>query len=420
MSDAPMNRSTLRWIVGIGVVSFLGALLLSVFGPDMAPIRSDGNSSYSSSAIGHRALVEVLSRLDMPVVSSRFGSAERAAHRGVLVLAEPLDCAPGTPRAKALREMLEAAGNVLLVLPKWRASRKGAKDGRVETIHLRPEGHAQHPLEPLVDGAVVRRFPVAAGRPLRPTEDSLGFPPTPPLPVLQLVVSDEIEPLVGDGRGILLGEVAHGDTRVLVLSDPDILSNVGLRLGDNAPLALAAISELRPAGGVVVIDETIHGFEREPSIWRELFSFPLVLLIAHGALLVALLLWSGMGRFGAPQREGLARAPGRQSLVGNTAELLRYRGRVGSALTKYYRGALTDARRALRAPKGLSHAELVSWLERMGERRGTTDRIGALRELVAARDATRSSSSHMLAVAGRIHRWRTEILHGPASRTRPS
>lgn len=419
MSDAVMKRSTLRWIVGIGVVSFLGALLLSVFGPDMAPVRSDGNSSYSSSAIGHLAFAELLTRLDVPVISSRYGSAGRAGQRGVLVIAEPQDCPPGSPRAEALDEMLETAHNVLLVLPKWEAGQKGAPDGRVETIQLRPPRAAQDPLAPLLEG-VVRRYPIVAGAPLRPTRDTLGFQATLPLPVLQLVISAELEPLVSDSRGILLGAIVRDGTRVLVLSDPDVLCNAGLHLGDNAPFAIAAIEELRPSGGVVVIDETIHGFEREPSIWRELFSFPLVLFIAHGALLVALLLWAGMGRFGAPQREGLARAPGRQSLVGNTAELLRYRGQVGSALTKYYRGALTDARRALRAPTGLTQAELLDWLERMSERRGTTDQVGALRKLVASREAAGSSAAHMLAVAGRIHRWRTEILHGPASRTRPS
>jgi len=420
MSDAPLQGPALRWLIAVAAVSFLGALLLSVFGPDMQPVRSTGTSSYSASAIGHRALVDLLDRLGIPVLSSRYGSAKRASRQGVLVLAEPHDCAPGSPRAEALHAMFGSARNVLLVLPKWRATRTDPASGSVEGLGLRETEDAAAPLLALLGHAQVVRVPVTPGSSMEPTEDFAGAAPTFSLPVAQLVTDADIEPLVADERGILLGEVRRRGARVLVLADPDVLSNAGLHVGDNASLVVAAIEALRPPGGGVVVDETIHGHEQEPSIWRELFSFPLVLLLLHGAFTLALLLWAGVGRFGSAQREAAARPPGRQSLVANTADLLRFRGHVGGALAKYLRGAVLDARRGLRAPKGLGDAELLRWLDRMGDHRGTTERIGELHVLVTARDDTGSGAAHLLAIAGRIHRWRTEILHGPASRTRPT
>ena len=44
-------------------------------------------SSYSRSVIGHKALVETLRRLGIPVLASRFESASKAGDGGLLVVA---------------------------------------------------------------------------------------------------------------------------------------------------------------------------------------------------------------------------------------------------------------------------------------------------------------------------------------------
>ena len=74
--------------------------------------------------------------------------------------------------------------------------------------------------------------------------------------ILVLEVVDDLG-AVGDGGLVvtqdegLAGELRRGRHRILILSDPDLLSNHGLRRGDNAVLAVRLIDHLRPAGGAV-------------------------------------------------------------------------------------------------------------------------------------------------------------------------
>ncbi len=413
MSGEAFSKTTLRWLIGVGVFSFVGALLLSVFGPELKRTVSVGADTYSNSAIGHRALVDLLRKLDIPVVTSRHGSGEKASGDALLVLAEPLDCQPGDPRAHALAEMIAEARNVLLVLPKWRAVMSKTNSQWSDKIWLRPEEEADGPLRVLTKGGFdLRRVIVPMARPYPRVDSWNDLVPTFPLPIAQFVTGSSMRALVETADGILLGEMKHEGTRVLVLTDPDVLANAGLGLGDNAPLVVAAIERIRPTGAVVVVDETIHGHGQAPSIWRELFTFPLLLLVLQGVLTAGVLVWAGMGRFGAPQRAKPALEPGRKFLVSNTAELLRFRGIVGSALTRYFEEAVASVARQLHAPSELRGPELDEWLKRVGERRGTTDNVVDLRNATGPR-AGEAGAGEVLGTAQRVHRWKTEILHGP-------
>ena len=81
---------TLLAIIAIGTAAFVGMVYLEMFGTD-DPDFEIGPSTYSSSALGHKALMETLRRLDVPVVVSRFRTAEKAGSGSLLVLAEPDD-----------------------------------------------------------------------------------------------------------------------------------------------------------------------------------------------------------------------------------------------------------------------------------------------------------------------------------------
>ena len=72
-----------------------------------------GASAYSRSAIGYAGIAEVLQRLDMPVVKSRYDSLGKLTPGSVLVIAEPL---PGAKTEETMRTLLKA-DTVLLILP---------------------------------------------------------------------------------------------------------------------------------------------------------------------------------------------------------------------------------------------------------------------------------------------------------------
>jgi hypothetical protein len=243
--------------------------------------------------------------------------------------------------------------------------------------------------------------------------NELGVAPTPTGPLQLLSPTSEVTPLIAAEAGILLGETDIDGTRVVILAEPDLLANHGLGDGENAALALGLVDSLRGPGGAVIVDETLHGYEQEPTIWRELFEFPLVLALSQAVLTVLILLWAAMGRFGAPLPSAPALEPGKTFLIGNIAELLRYGGHAGHALSRYLQTTLQDLGRLLHAPTSVGPVELRPWLERVGVARGVkTDVKRLVDDVAAAAAAPQIDVKRVALLATRIHRWRQEMIDG--------
>src|SRR6202008_4287512 len=83
----------------------------------------------------------------------------------------------------------------------------------------------------------------------------------------QLMTADGLKPIIDSNLGVLLGEAVDSYGRLWVLSDPDLISNQGLKRGGNAVIAVGMVQELLPAGGSGIVDEVIHGFRHDPSVW---------------------------------------------------------------------------------------------------------------------------------------------------------
>jgi hypothetical protein len=230
---------------------------------------------------------------------------------------------------------------------------------------------------------------------------------------------------VSTDAGVLVGRLVRDDgSEVIIVSDPDLIANHGLARGDNAALALAVLAGLRPPGAVVVVDEALHGHVATPSLWRELFTFPLALATTSVLIALALLLWSAMGRFGRPRPDVRVLGDGKRSLIDNTAELTRLGGHAGHALERYLQATLQDVARALYAPTHLGSAETRTWLLRAAQARQVgTDLVALEREVadIAAPASPRArKAERALAVAARIHRWRQEMTDGSAGHSRAS
>jgi hypothetical protein len=155
----------------------------------------------------------------------------------------------------------------------------------------------------------------------------------------------------------------------------------------------------------VVIDETLHGFGKEPSLFRSLFEFPLGLATIQALLAAAVLLWAAMGRFGAPRPPAPPLEAGKKALIGNIAALLAYGGHGAHALRRYLDGAVAEVRAALHVPAELKTAEAD---ERLDGAHGAI-RLRDLRALVKVESRDRR---RILAIARRIHRWREETIRG--------
>ena len=90
MTRQTFDSKQLRWLLGLSAGSMLLCLVLLAWSPDLAANSSVNADSFSRSAIGHHAFVQLLEDLEVPLLVSRHSSGRRA-REGLLLLLEPLN-----------------------------------------------------------------------------------------------------------------------------------------------------------------------------------------------------------------------------------------------------------------------------------------------------------------------------------------
>jgi len=390
-------------LAAVAAASLAAAALLGAFGDALYDPPSVAPDAFSRSAIGHRAFVELVRTLGRQVVVSRHATAAKAGEGAIVALLEPR-VGPGDDARGALFEAVDAASPLLLVvLPKREGLPDPARPRWLAAAGLLPAADAQRVLDALgLEAKVVRPRQATAWR---------GALPAPTLDAPQLLVSDDLVPLVRCDEGVLAGEWSGEGWRTIVLADPDVLATHGLARGDNAALALGLLARLGPGALPVVVDETLHGFDQQPSLVRELLRFPLVLATASALLAAALLAWAAAARFGRPRAAPPALAPGRLFLVEASAGLLRHGGDPRHAAAAYLRAATEEVARRLRPPGEASRP--AAWLARAAAARGRGDELAALEERVRrVAERRRPSEEEAVRAAQAVHRWREEMTDG--------
>jgi hypothetical protein len=395
------QRLLIGWIVA-AVLTF--AVSLYFMGNGSQGNDTVGPSTFSRSAIGYAGLADVLQRLDIPVVKSRYDSLGKLNPGSVLVIAEPL---PGAKTEETMRTLLKA-DTILLVLPKWTGQPSKQKSGWLGEASAWPTSDVNWALHLVAPQADLLEVDQAVW-----TTNVLNLAPRLEAPI-RLIHGDRLQPLIGDADGMLLGRLSDRKRLIWVLSDPDVISNHGLARTGNAALAVAMITRLRSGSGSVVFDETIHGFITEPANpILLLFRFPFVMATIQAAIAIALLLWATLGRFGTPQPAPPPLSAGRQGLLENIAKLIEFTGHQEVMVRRYVLETVRDVARQLHAPRELSTAALIGWLQRVGAARGVDTDCGALiREAETLGESRRRNPAPLVRLARQIHRWKGEIIDG--------
>jgi hypothetical protein len=402
VSEGAFTSRAARRLAAVAGISLAASGLLAVLGDAFEDLPSFGADSYSRSAIGHHAFVRLLRELGFPVVASRHHTASRATEGTVLVLAEP-QIGALEQRAGSVAEMWERATRMLVVLPKRFGAPSEARPRWLGAAELLPASEATRVLEALSIAAEVVR-------PERTVADWKGVP-APTLERPQLVVSQELEPLVSTAEGMLAGELRGEGWHLVVLADPDVIATHGLGKGANAELAVRLVERLAGEGATILLDETLHGWESSPSLSRELVRWPLVLATIQAVLALGLLAWAALVRFGRARRARPGIAPGKGFLVDSTAALLRHGGHLAPAIDAYWRAAQEQIASALRAPGERSEAR-EAWLARVAEARGRRARLEALERRVAALSGRPRAHDEAIRIALEVHRFREEMIDG--------
>ncbi|HKX10466.1 MAG TPA: DUF4350 domain-containing protein [Stellaceae bacterium] len=405
------GRMLIGWLAA-ALLTFAASLFFMGRGDDSkSGADTVGPSAFSRSAIGHAGFAETLHALGLTVVKSQYDSRAKLSEGGLLVIAEPGGKLGEQDRVGDLLD----AKTVLLVLPKWHGLPSDKHAGWIGYAELAPLSAADQVLNLAVAKAEVARVAMA------PTwsKNVLGHEPTLVSPV-QVIRGGGLTPIVASDDDVLVGELTEAGRRLWILADPDVIENHGISVGDNAAFAAALVKALRSGSGSVVFDETVHGYVARPdNPLRLMFQFPFVVVTLQGLMAIALLLWATLGRFGAPETAPPALSSGKQGLVESAAKLLGFAGYQPRMVRRYVQASLRDVARQLHAPRGLSERALLDWLQRVGQARGAdVDCAELYRETEGITDSRRGSMATLIPIARGIHRWKREILDGPAADSR--
>ncbi len=399
------NRLRVAGIV-VAVMALVGALLFA--SSDERRRNAGGGvgpTAFSRSAIGYAGIAEVLQRLGIPVVKSRFNSLENLRAGSVLVIAEP-DARSGS--GETIRRLLKAS-TVLLVLPKWTGKPSADRPDWIASADLAPIAEARSALRLAVTDAEVVRPGVVQGW----SQNEIGLAPSLASPA-QLVRGARLRPIVAANDGILLGEVRDNARRVWLLADPDVIANHGLAKDANASFALAMFNRLRGSAGSIVFDETVHGFAAAAaSPLKLLFEVPFVFVTVQAILAVLLLMWAATTRFGIPEPTPPPFTGSREALVRNAAGLLEFAGHHQVFVERYVQATIRYVADQIHAPCGLPDEALVGWLKRVGRaRRATVDCVEVMDRARVLLGNRRPDHRALARVARDIHRWKREMIDG--------
>lgn len=103
---------------------------------------------------------------------------------------------------------------------------------------------------------------------------------------------------ISDKEKNILVDFPYGSGQIVYLTDPYIVSNSGIKLVDNAQLAINIVASNE---GLIAFDEFHQGYgANSESIFTYLEGTPVVAIFAQIALLVGVLFWSQSRRFARP------------------------------------------------------------------------------------------------------------------------
>jgi hypothetical protein len=204
-----------------------------------------------------------------------------------------------------------------------------------------------------------------------------------------------------------VGECSDDEAHLIVVADPDLLSNAGLARGDNAEIVASLLRHLQVGDEVpLIIDETLQPHHSR-SIFAGLLHFPSVLGVLQLLLLLGLTVWAGLVRFGAPVPEPESGLRGASALVEGAVTLQSLAGSAMAAVRALHEAARREVLDRLHAPAGLQEGDLDRWLD---ARRPAAE-VAASRTLRGQVMAA-SSPRAALAAAQSVQRWRERMLHG--------
>ncbi|HEY1906969.1 MAG TPA: DUF4350 domain-containing protein [Myxococcaceae bacterium] len=396
-----MNEPALfsrRWLLVFGAVGCVSLGVAAVLALD-APAPPDAAPPpgvTSRAANGHAAFLGFARALGITV---RVGPSHPHDNEVLWILEPELD--PDRPGTMAhLAEQTLEAKTVVVVLPKWTGEGDPAKPGWLRSARLLTTREVAAGLTALhLKGSVVRH----EGKVQVESRSGGG---SAELETAQLVTSEDLIPVVSSHDGILVGERDEDEQRLVVISDPDLLSNAGLVRGDNARLLSRLLEDLGADEEGLAIDETLQARQAR-SILAGLLHFPSVLAVLQLLVVLGLAVWAATPRFGTPLTEHDPGPHGSAALIESAVTLQTLVGSPVVAVRALFEVARREVLERLHTPAGMDARAADALLDARRRGRNLPSSRGLRAEVQAA-----TTPRAALAAARRIQRWRERMLDG--------
>ena len=437
---------TLGIILAIGILCFGAFMTLSGFSQDLKKANNGRSHAASKSPNGFAGIVRLLSADGMRAELLR-GEAPYWDDESTVVYTLP------SPYVSDSLEDLNAPGQQLFILPKWRTGLHPRQRGKYVRYGTYYTALIENTLSVWDDDVKVRRAGASKDDPLldliidrrnsraeqgdTPTdkdqdEGEEDFSPTFRLDMkdknpdgerstlidwdantfsfdrverLQTFQSDRFIPIIETQDGILLGKLKNRP--VYVLADPDLWNNYGIYDYEIAQLSLKMAQFLNADYETIYFDLNLHGLGSSQNFLKTMLSPPFLAATLCLLFTGGLIGWSALTQFGGAKPSQRAYALGKAALADNSAELIKVAGREPSLAGRYVDLTRNIAAKRIGAPRGLSEEQLIETLDRVGKRSGTTDSLSGLTN----RADKISQHSSLMALARAIYKWKQEITN---------
>ncbi|PJI85764.1 hypothetical protein BC777_2110 [Yoonia maricola] len=179
--------------------------------------------------------------------------------------------------------------------------------------------------------------------------------------VAQVFEGRGCDPIIGDVGEMILGFCTVDGTGddILVLSDPDLLNNHGLRLGQNARIAESLLPQLAQDGRILIDysqdiwitqEREVVQHERSWSDFLRYFDYPFSVLWGGGLILILITFWRAGLRYG-PIVDAVSKLSARKGqAISARAKLMRMTGQDGALLDDYVTARMSAVSSALFGP----------------------------------------------------------------------
>jgi hypothetical protein len=237
-------------------------------------------STYNAASSGYKALYLWLREIVVPVKRWESPLTELPRETGVLVMMSPR-LGPGLGELKALETWIRGGGTLVLVSSPWNAFAKHFGFEMKMRLHDQKKDEESQSFQP---GPYIRGQRTIMSK-IHPGIDSKKP---------QAIVHSR------DAFGNLIVVLEEGKGWVIMVADPSLFSNLHLKEGDHARLALDLL--LTHLGeGMLLIDEYHHGYGRVTSVAAYIFQSEAMVPLLQVVLLI-LVLWAAVGRRFGPAR----------------------------------------------------------------------------------------------------------------------